>query len=105
VSQFRKWFTDEQIKVLLQRYCQGLINRADLQEMMEVGKSCYFMLLKVYRSNPDRFQWSSTGTWTICYPGYSEQSHAAALHQASIHQSYRKLPGDRQKFDRHSCPG
>ncbi len=55
MSQLRKWFTDEQIKVLFQSYCQGLINRADLQEMMGFDKSCFFMLLKAYRSNPDRF--------------------------------------------------
>jgi hypothetical protein len=55
MSQLRKRFTDEQIKVLFQGYCQGLISRADLQEMIGVGKSCFFMLLKAYRSNPDRF--------------------------------------------------
>lgn len=55
MSQLHKRFTDEQIKVLFQSCCQGQISRADLQEMMGVGKSRFFVLLKAYRSNPDRF--------------------------------------------------
>lgn len=55
MSQLHKRFTDEQIKLLFQSYCQGKISRADLQEMMGVGKSRFFVLLKAYRSNPDHF--------------------------------------------------
>ncbi len=55
MSQLHKRFTDEQIKVLFQSYCQGQINRADLQEIINVGKSRFFVLLKAYRSNPDHF--------------------------------------------------
>ena len=51
------------------------------------------------------FQLPSTGTWPFYYPCYSKQSHAAAFHQASIHQGYWKLPGVRRKFDRYSCLG
>jgi len=55
MSQLRKRFTDEQIKVLFQSYCQGQIRRADLQEMLRIGKSRFFVLLKEYRRDPEAF--------------------------------------------------
>jgi transposase len=55
MSQTHKRFTDEQVKVLLQGYCQGQFSRADVQEMLGVGKSRFFELLKAYRDDPDHF--------------------------------------------------
>jgi len=55
MSQLHKRFTDEQIKLLFKSYCQGQISRADLQEMISVGKSRFFMLLKIYRTDQDNF--------------------------------------------------
>jgi len=55
MSQLHKRFTDEQIKVLFQSYCQGQICRADLQEMLRIGKSRFFVLLKEYRRDPEDF--------------------------------------------------
>ena len=49
MSQLHKRFTDEQIKVFFQGYGQGKINRADIQEMLSIGKSRFFALLKEYR--------------------------------------------------------
>jgi hypothetical protein len=48
-------FTDEQVKVLFQGYCQGQLARIDLQEVLGIGKSRFFALLKAYRQNPERF--------------------------------------------------
>jgi len=55
MSQLHKRFSDEQIKVLFQSYCQGQIRRADLQEMLRIGKSRFFVLLKEYRRDPEAF--------------------------------------------------
>jgi hypothetical protein len=55
MSQLHKRYTDEQIKLLFKSYCQGQISRADLQEMMGIGKSRFFMLLKTYRNDQDNF--------------------------------------------------
>ena len=55
MSQLHKRFTDEQIKVLFNSYCQGQIRRADLQEMLRIGKSRFFVLLKEYRRDPEAF--------------------------------------------------
>ena len=55
MNQIHKRFTDEQVKVLFEGYCQGKINRADIQEMLSIGKSRFFTLLKEYRRDPGAF--------------------------------------------------
>jgi len=55
MDQLRKRFTAEQIKVLLQGYCQGNIARTDLQELLGIGKTRFFALLQEYRHDPDTF--------------------------------------------------
>ena len=55
MSQLHKRYTDEQIQLLFKSYCQGQISRADLQEMMGIGKSRFFVLLKTYRNDQDNF--------------------------------------------------
>ena len=55
MSQIHKRFTDEQVKVLFQGYCQGKMNRADIQAMLSIGKSRFFVLLNEYRQDPDAF--------------------------------------------------
>lgn len=53
--QIHRRFTDEQVKVLLQGYCQGQLARIDLQELLDIGKSRFFALLKTYRQDPEGF--------------------------------------------------
>ena len=55
MSQLPNRLTDEQVKVLLQGYCQGKMKRTEVQEMLGIGKSRFFVLLKEYRQNPDNF--------------------------------------------------
>jgi len=55
MGQLHKSFTVEQIKVLLQRYSQGKIRRADIQEILSIGKTRFFALLKTYRQAPETF--------------------------------------------------
>ena len=55
MNQIHKRFTDEQVKVLFEGYGQGKINRADIQEMLSIGKSRFFALLKEYRRDPGAF--------------------------------------------------
>jgi transposase len=53
--QLHKRFTDEQVKVLLRGYCQGLLARGEIQEMLGIGKTRFFALLKEYRKDPEVF--------------------------------------------------
>ena len=55
MDQLHKRFTDEQIKVLFQLYCQGLLRRDTVQEILRISKSQLFVLLKRYRQYPESF--------------------------------------------------
>ena len=55
MDQLHKRFTPEQIRVLLQGYCQGTIDRVSVEETLGIGKTRLFALLKEYRRNPKAF--------------------------------------------------
>ena len=55
VTQLHRRFTDDHVKVLLKGYCQGLLERAEVQDMLGVGKTRFFALVKAYRNAPDAF--------------------------------------------------
>jgi hypothetical protein len=53
--QLHRRFTDEQVRVLLQGYCQGVLTRAAIEGVLSIGKTRFFALLKEYRADPDAF--------------------------------------------------
>ena len=55
MTQLHKRFTDGQVKVLLNGYCQGLLPRAEIQELLGIGKTRFFALLKEYQNDPEAF--------------------------------------------------
>jgi transposase len=55
MTQLHKRFTDDQVKVLFRGYCQGLLPGAEIQEMLGIGKTRFFTLLKEYREVPESF--------------------------------------------------
>jgi transposase len=55
MTQLHKRFTDDQVKMLLHGYCQGLLERGEIQEMLNIGKTRFFALLKTYRQAPEAF--------------------------------------------------
>lgn len=55
MRQVHKRFTVEQVRVLLQGYCQGNLSRFDVEEMLGIGKTRFFALLKAYRQDPAAF--------------------------------------------------
>lgn len=55
MKQLHKRFTGEQIRVLFQGYCQRVLTRAEVQEMLDIGKTRFFALLKEYRQGPEAF--------------------------------------------------
>ena len=46
MEQIHKRFMAEQIKVLLQGYCQGTIERASVEETLGISKTRFFAVLK-----------------------------------------------------------
>lgn len=55
MSQIHKRFTDDQVRTFFQSYCQGNLTRTAIQEVLEIGKTRFFSLLKAYRQNPKEF--------------------------------------------------
>jgi len=55
MQQLHRRFTNEQVKVLFRGYCQGVLTRAEIQEMLGIGKSRFFVLLKEYRRDTEGF--------------------------------------------------
>jgi hypothetical protein len=55
MDQLHKRFTAEQVKVMLKGYSQGSLSRADVQEVLGIGKTRFFALLKTYQQAPDTF--------------------------------------------------
>ena len=55
MGQLHKRFSAEQVKFLLQAYCQGTVNRAEIQEILGIGKTRFFALLREYRHDPQAF--------------------------------------------------
>ena len=55
MDQLHKRFSVEQVKLLLQRYTEGELSRAEIEEVLAVGKTRFFALLKIYRHSPQIF--------------------------------------------------
>ena len=55
MTHLHKRFTDDQVKVLFRGYCEGLLPGAEIQEMLGIGKTRFFTLLKEYREVPESF--------------------------------------------------
>jgi hypothetical protein len=55
MSQLHKKFSDDQVRAFFHSYCQGTLARTAIQEVLEIGKTRFFTLLKTYRQNPEEF--------------------------------------------------
>ncbi|MCL5960467.1 MAG: hypothetical protein M1358_14360 [Chloroflexi bacterium] len=51
MRQIHTRFTADQVKALLKGYEEGNLDRLTIEEMLEIGRSRYFALLKEYREN------------------------------------------------------
>ena len=54
MEQIHKRFTAEQVKVLLKGYYQGMLDRDAVEEILGIGKTRFFALLRQYRHDPGR---------------------------------------------------
>jgi hypothetical protein len=55
MCQLHRRFSAEQVKFLLQAYCQGTVNRTEVQEILGIGKTRFFALLREYHQDPQGF--------------------------------------------------
>ena len=84
MDQLHKRFSVEQIKLLMQRYTEGEISRAEIREVMGVGKTRFFALLKAYRQSPE--------TFSIAY----ERSSPRRLNAVAEAQITQELESEKQ---------
>ncbi len=54
MSQVHKRLTDDQVRLLLAAYCAGTLDRAAAAEILGIGKTRFFALLKGYRHDPSQ---------------------------------------------------
>ncbi|MDP3014750.1 MAG: hypothetical protein Q8M92_10935, partial [Candidatus Subteraquimicrobiales bacterium] len=55
MTQLHKKFMDSQVKEIMERYLKKEIERRYLQEILGIGQTRFFALIKKYRENPDNF--------------------------------------------------
>src|SRR4030042_1535625 len=55
MSKIHKRFSCDEVKELLERYLKKKIERKYIQEILGIGKSRFFMLISLYREDPQRF--------------------------------------------------
>ena len=84
MDQLHKRFSVEQVKLLMQRYTEGELSRAEIREMMGVGKTRFFALLKAYRQSPE--------TFSIAY----ERSSPRRLNAVAEAQITQELESEKQ---------
>ncbi|MBA4375435.1 MAG: hypothetical protein C0401_04580 [Anaerolinea sp.] len=56
MDQLHKRFSTEQVKMLLQRYREGDMTRTEIQEILSLGKTRFFALLKEYHQDIGTFK-------------------------------------------------
>jgi hypothetical protein len=55
MAQLHREFTDSQVKEMLQRYLNNEIKRPYIQEILGIGKTRFFALIKSYQTDPAGF--------------------------------------------------
>jgi ectoine hydroxylase-related dioxygenase (phytanoyl-CoA dioxygenase family) len=56
MDQLHKRFNTEQVKMLFQRYNTGDMSRAEIQEILGLGKTRFFALLKGFKNDANGFE-------------------------------------------------
>ena len=82
MTQIHKRFGTEQVKALLQQYCQGTMTRAEVEDNLDISKSRFFILLAAYRRDPAQF--------SVSYERASPQRLSSAIEAALEHELRRE---------------
>ena len=79
MEQIHKRFTTEQVKTLLKGYYQGMLDRAAIEEILGIGKTRFFALLREYRQNPGEFSLTYQRSTPTRLPASAEREIKAEL--------------------------
>lgn len=73
MQQIHKRFTAEQVKVLLKGYCQGIVDRSTIEEVLGISKTRFFALLRQYRRDQDGFSLTYERATPTRLPAFVEE--------------------------------
>ena len=79
MEQMHKRFTSEQVRLLLKGYCQGMLDRPSIEEVLGVSKTRFFALLRQYRHDADKFSLAYQRTTPNRLPASAEKEIEAEL--------------------------
>ena len=82
MDQLHRRFSDEQVKVLFQAYCQGLLPRDAVQRTLGIGKTRFFALLREYRRDAEAF--------SVCYRRVTPSRLTPAVEQELTRELLRE---------------
>ena len=82
MTQIHKRFATEHVKALLQQYSQATMTRAEVEDILEISKSRFFILLAAYRRDPGQF--------SISYERASPQRLSSTVEAALEHELRRE---------------
>jgi transposase len=92
MGQLHRRFSAAQVKFLLQAYCQGTVTRSEVQEILGVGKTRFFALLRLYHQDPQGF--------SLTY----RRSSPAKLSSAVEHEIARQLLREKKLVENPDLP-
>jgi transposase len=84
MTQIHKRFATEQVKALLEQYCQGTMTRAEVEDILDISKSRFFILLAAYRRDPAQF--------SVSYERASPQRLSSAV-ESALERELRREKG------------
>lgn len=79
MDQIHKRFTAEQVQVLLKGYCQGVLDRPSIEDILGISKTRFFALLRQYRRGMDEFSLAYQRTTPTRLPASAEKQIEAEL--------------------------
>jgi len=79
MDQIHKRFTAEQVQVLLKGYCQGMLDRPSIEDILGISKTRFFALLRQYRRGMDEFSLAYQRTTPTRLPASAEKQIEAEL--------------------------
>ena len=82
MTQLHKRFTDSQVKELIERYLNKEVESTYIREILDIGKTRFFALVKNYRDNPKKF--SIQYTREISHPRLSQEIEKNIIKELNI---------------------
>ena len=73
MEHLHKRFSEDQVKVLLKGYSEGILDRLAIENMLGIGKTRFFALLQQYRHGPDGFSLTYQRATTTRIPASAEK--------------------------------